>query len=144
MSAGAALAVVLGITFVGARTLPAHIVFATLGAALAGATVLLIAGREGARAGSTELVLTGVAISALLAAATTTLVLLSAATLEEYRFWAVGALSGRGNRTAAVVVPVLTVTALLGWACARWLDALALALGDEAARGLGLQLGGCG
>jgi iron complex transport system permease protein len=139
VSAGAALAVVLGITFAGARALPAHIGFAVLGAALAGATVFIVAGREGARAGSTELVLTGVAVSALLAAATTTLVLLSAETLEEYRFWAVGALSGRGNRTAAVVVPVLAVAAVLGWACARWLDALAL--GDEAARGLGLRLG---
>lgn len=139
VSAGAALAVVLGITFAGARALPAHIGFAVLGAALAGAAVLLIAGREGARAGSTELVLTGVAVSALLAAATTTLVLLSAETLEEYRFWAVGALSGRGNRTAAVVVPVLAVAVVLGWACARWLDAMAL--GDEAARGLGLRLG---
>lgn len=139
VSAGAALAVVLGITFMGAASLPAHIVFATGGAALAGAAVLLIAGREGARAGSTDLVLTGVAVSALLAAGTTTLVLLSAATLEEYRFWAVGALSGRGNSTAAVVVPVLALAALLGWACARWLDALAL--GDEAARALGLRLG---
>ncbi len=139
VSAGAALAVVLGITFAGARALPAHIGFAVLGAALAGAAVLIVAGREGARAGSTELVLTGVAVSALLAAGTTTLVLLSAQTLEDYRFWAVGALSGRGNSTAVVVVPALAGAVLLGWACARWLDALAL--GDEAARGLGLRLG---
>jgi iron complex transport system permease protein len=139
VSGGAALAVVLGITFAGARTLPAHIAFATLGAAAAGAAVLLIAGRAGARAGSSDLILTGVAVSALLTAAATTLVLLSAQTLDEYRFWVVGALSGRGNGTAGVAVPVLAGAALLGWACARWLDGLAL--GDEAARGLGLRLG---
>lgn len=139
LSWGAALAVVLGITFVGAGTLPAHIVSATLGAALSGAAVFGLAGRNGARAGSTELVLIGVAISALLYAGTNTLVLLDAQTLDEYRFWAVGALSGRGSGTAGVVVPVLLVGAVLGWACARWLDALAL--GEDAARGLGLRLG---
>lgn len=139
VSGGAALAVVLGITFAGARTLPAHIVFATLGAAAAGVAVLLIAGRGGARADSSDLVLTGVAVSALLAAATTTLVLLSAQTLEEYRFWAVGALSGRGTATAATVAPALAGAVALGWACARWLDGLAL--GDDAAQALGLRLG---
>jgi iron complex transport system permease protein len=139
VSAGAALAVVLGITFAGARALPAHIGFATLGAGLAGGAVLLIAARAGAGAGSSHLILTGVAVWQLLMAGTTTLVLLSAQTLDEYRFWAVGALSGRGTVTAATVVPVLLGALLLGWACARWLDALAL--GDEAARGLGLRLG---
>lgn len=139
VSGGAALAVALGISVAGARTLPGHIAFAVLGAAAAGVAVLLIAGRGSARVGSSDLILTGVAVSALLAAVTTTLVLLDAQTLEEYRFWAVGALSGRGNSTAAAVVPVLAVAVVLGWACARWLDALAL--GDEAARGLGLRLG---
>ncbi|QHE72958.1 FecCD family ABC transporter permease [Rhodococcus sp. WAY2] len=139
VSAGAALSVVLGISFFGTGALPAHIGFAIVGAALAGAAVLLLAGRSGVRTNSTELALAGVAVSALLAAATTTLVLIDADTLEEYRFWAVGALSGRGNSTAALVVPVLGVAVLLGWACARWLDALAL--GDEAARALGLRLG---
>ena len=139
VSGGAALAVVLGITFAGARSLPAHILFATLGAAAAGVAVLLIAGRGGARADSSDLVLTGIAVSALLAAGTTTLVLLNARTLDEYRFWAVGALSGRGTATAALIAPALAGAVALGWSCARWLDGLAL--GDEAARGLGLRLG---
>lgn len=138
VSAGAAFTVVLGITFLGTTSLPEHIVLGTLGAAAAGGAVLLIAGRDGGRAGSADLILTGVAVSALLAAATTTLVLLSARTLDEYRFWAVGALSGRGNSTAAAVVPVLAGAVALGWLCARWLDALAL--GDDAAQGLGLRL----
>ena len=139
VSAGAAFAVVIGIAFAGAATLPVHIVFATVGAALAGVTVLLLAGREAARASSTELVLAGVAVSALLMAATTTLVLLDAETLEEYRFWAVGALAGRGSSTTALVVPVLAVVGVLALGCARWLDALGL--GDESARALGLRLG---
>lgn len=138
VSAGAALAVVVATSFLGARTLPAHILWATVGAALAGGTVLLLAGREQVRASSTELILAGVAISALLAAVTTTLVLLDAQTLEEYRFWAVGALSGRGNSTAAIVVPMLALAGLLGLLCARWLDVLAL--GDDAARALGIRV----
>lgn len=138
VSAGAAFAVVIGIAVFGVSTLPGQIAFATVGAAVAGMSVLLLAGREGARASSSTLAVAGVAIHAMLMAATTTLVLLDAETLEEYRFWAVGALAGRGNATAALVVPALVVVGLLAWACTRWLDALAL--GEEAARALGVRL----
>lgn len=137
VSAGAAFAVVVGVSVLGTSTLPAHILLGTVGAATAGASVLLIARRERVRSDSAELALAGVAVSALLAAATTTLVLLDARTLEEYRFWAVGALSGRGNGTVVVVVPVLVAAGFAGLLCARWLDLLAL--GEDAGLALGLR-----
>lgn len=138
VSAGGAFAVVLGISLLGVSTLPAQIVCATAGAAVAGTAVVLLAGRARVQASSSTLAVAGVAVHALLMAATTTLVLLDANTLEEYRFWAVGALAGRGADTVASVGPVLVAVALLAWACSRWLDALAM--GEDAARGLGVRV----
>jgi iron complex transport system permease protein len=60
-------------------------------------------------------------------------------TLSQYRFWAVGSLSGRGLETVAVLWPFVIVGLVLaGWLAARL---NLLALGDDVARGLGVHLG---
>jgi iron complex transport system permease protein len=78
-------------------------------------------------------------MSALIVAVISVLVLLDAQTLDEYRFWLVGALSGRGNATLLVVAPVLVVGLAVVGLAVRGLDALAL--GDDMARGLGVRTG---
>lgn len=137
ISAGAALAIVVGSLAFGITALAPQILLASVGAALAGALVLSLAGRAGA--GSVNLALVGLCLTALIVSIVSVLVLVDAQTLDEYRFWLVGALSGRGHATLATVAPVLLIGLAATAFAVRGLDALAL--GDDVARGLGVRVG---
>lgn len=139
ISAGAALAIVLGSFLFGITTLAPQIVAATIGAAVVGGGVLTLAGSGRTRLAPTGLALVGMSMSALIVAVISVLVLLDAETLDEYRFWLVGALAGRGSPTLTTVTPVLLTGLLLTVVAVRGLDALAL--GDDVARGLGVRVG---
>ncbi len=135
VSAGAALAVVLGL-----QTGAASSVMATVWCALAGALVATVAvhwlgGRAG---GSVALALTGAAVAALLGAVTSAIVLLDADTLDGYRFWAVGSVSGRGLDVVRQVLPFALAGLVLAAFNLRGLDLLAL--GDDVASSLGLSV----
>lgn len=108
---------------------------ALLGALGATAVVYLLASSGRGGASPLPLLLAGVALTALLSAITTVLVLLDAETLDEYRFWAVGSLAGRDVGLLASVLPFLVVGAALAVGTTRTLDLLAL--GEDLARGLG-------
>lgn len=136
VSAGAALAIVVGSFVLGITGLAPQIAAATVGAAVVGGVVLALAGYGTA---PVRLALVGLSMSALIVAVISVLVLLDAQTLDEYRFWLVGALSGRGNATLVGVAPVLLAGLALVGLAVRGLDALAL--GDDMARGLGIRIG---
>lgn len=138
VEAGAALAVVIGIHTFGIGSLTGYVWFAFAGAALASVVVYGIGslGRGGAT--PVRLALAGAATSALLASASYTILILDAATLDQYRFWAVGALAGRDATIAAQVAPFLVVGALLALLVGRALNTLAL--GDDVARALGQRV----
>lgn len=138
VSAGAALAIVFGTFTFGITALAPQLVLGVIGATAAGAAVLLIGTRSSIAATPQGFALIGVAISAILGSIASTLVLLDANTLDEYRFWLVGSLAGRGTSTLTAVAPVILVGIALAIACSRLLDALAL--GDDAAQGLGVGL----
>lgn len=137
ISAGAALAIVIGSFAFGITALAPQILVASVGAALAGAAVLSLAGRAGA--GSVNLALVGLCMTSLIVSIVSVLVLIDAQTLDEYRFWLVGALAGRGHATLATVAPVLLAGLAATAFAVRGLDALAL--GDDVARGLGVRVG---
>ncbi|WP_448624912.1 FecCD family ABC transporter permease [Geodermatophilus sp. URMC 64] len=134
VSAGASFAVVLVIALgASAATLGPGV--AVLGAA---AGCLLAAGAARLRGTGDDpirLVLAGAALSSLLHAATSVLLLLDQRTADEVRFWTVGSVAGRDLGTLAQVGPVLAAGLLVALAVARPLSALSL--GDDAARGLG-------
>jgi iron complex transport system permease protein len=138
VSAGAALAIVLGTFTFGITSLAPQLVLGIVGASSAGAAVLLLGTRTSIAATPQGFALIGVAISAILGSIASTLVLLDASTLDEYRFWLVGSLAGRGTSTLIAVAPVILVGIALAFACSRLLDALAL--GDDAAQALGIGL----
>jgi len=138
VSAGAALAIVIGTFTLGITALAPQLVLGIVGAAAAGAAVLLFGTRSSIAATPQGFALIGVAISAILGSIASTLVLLDASTLDEYRFWLVGSLAGRGASTLTTVGPVILVGIALAFGCSRLLDALAL--GDDAARALGIGL----
>lgn len=138
VSAGASLAIVLGVYVGGVTTLAPQLLLAVAGAAAAGTAVLLLGTRSAVGATPQGLALVGVALSAMLVSVASTVVLLDAQTLDEWRFWLVGSLSGRGTATLTTVAPVVAAGAVLAVLAARSLDALAL--GEDAAESLGVRV----
>ncbi|MDB1088126.1 iron ABC transporter permease [Streptomyces sp. ACA25] len=138
ISQGAAVAVVLAIAFAGVHTLAGYIWFAFAGAGLAAVVVYTIAARGRGGATPVKLALAGAAINALLASVVAAVLTTRAATLDEFRFWQIGSLSGRDAEIAAQIWPFLLVGIALVVRAARGLDALAL--GDDVARGLGQNI----
>ncbi|WP_329337662.1 iron ABC transporter permease [Streptomyces sp. NBC_01352] len=135
LSQGAAAGVVLAIGFGLANGFGGYVWYAFAGAVVAACLVYGIAARGREGASPVKLALAGTALSAMTAGATTVVLTSSSATLDQFRFWQVGALSGRDADTVVRMLPFLAGGAVLVLACARGLDALAL--GDETARALG-------
>jgi iron complex transport system permease protein len=135
LSQGAAAGVVLAIAFGLAGGFSGYVWYAFAGAVVAACLVYAIAARGRGGASPVKLALAGTAFSAMTAGATTVVLTSSSATLDQFRFWQVGALSGRDAATVVHMLPFLCAGTLLVLACAPGLDALAL--GDETARALG-------
>lgn len=138
VSAGAALGVVAAITFAGVTTTAGYVWFGVAGAAAASVVVFAVAGRS-PRSPLTALVLAGAAVSATLGSLTASVLVVDQQTLDQYRFWAVGSLQGRGLAVAAAIMPLIALGLVVAAMCARGLDALAL--GEDVARALGGNIG---
>jgi iron complex transport system permease protein len=138
LNAGASLAVVAAITFLGVATPLGFIWFAFAGAAAAAAIVFAI-GSSGSGASPARLALTGAAVMAATTPLISLVLIRDLATLNQYRFWSVGSLAGRGLDAVAALWPFLVA----GLVLAAWLAPRLnlLALGDDVARGLGVRLG---
>ncbi|MFC9424819.1 FecCD family ABC transporter permease [Streptomyces sp. NPDC056987] len=135
ISQGASVGVVLAIALAGVHTLTGYVWFAFAGAGIASVAVYAIASSGRGGATPVKLALGGAAINALLVSVTMGVLTTSAATLDEFRFWQVGALAGRDAQVAGQVWPFLLVGTVLVVSVARGLDALAL--GEDVAKGLG-------
>ncbi|WLW52608.1 FecCD family ABC transporter permease [Streptomyces sp. YU58] len=135
LSQGAAAGVVIAISFGLANGFSGYVWYAFAGAVVAACLVYAVAARGRGGASPVKLALAGTALSAMTAGGTTVVLTSSSATLDQFRFWQVGALSGRDAGTVVRMLPFLLVGAVLVLACARGLDALAL--GDDTARALG-------
>lgn len=138
VSAGAALGIVFGTFVLGITALAPQLLLATLGASAAAFAVLLLGGATQVARTPQGLALVGVALSAVLGSMASTVVLLDVQTLDEYRFWLVGSLAGRGSSTLTTVLPPIAAGGVLAWLATRSLDALSL--GDDAAQALGVRL----
>ena len=139
VNAGAALFVVIGIYWFGLTSLLGYVWFAFAGAAVASLIVYSLGslGREGAT--PLKLALAGAALTAMLGSITTAILLIDVDTLDQFRFWAVGSLSGRTATIAANVAPFIIVGLVMAIASGPMLNGLAL--GDDVARGLGQRIG---
>lgn len=139
INAGAALFVVLGVFLWGLSQLSVYVWLAFAGAAAAMALVYSVAalGREGAT--PIKLALAGAAVTAVLNAVISAILLTSPRTLDEVRFWQVGSLAGRGMDIALQVAPFLAAGAVLALGSARLLDGLSM--GEDVARALGQRIG---
>ncbi|KEI43731.1 FecCD family ABC transporter permease [Saccharopolyspora rectivirgula] len=133
---GAAVAVVLAVYTAGVTTLLGYVWFGFAGALLGAAAVFTI-GSLGGRGGPTPvtLALAGMAISYLLQAITSALVLTDQQSLDTYRFWKVGSVAITDTQVIAQVTPFLLVGLVL--ALANSVSLNALSLGEDVARSLG-------
>ena len=139
VEAGASLAVVFAIYLLDIGAFSGYVWFAFAGAAAAGAAVYLLGslGRGGAT--PVKLALAGAAMAALLSSLTSTILLLDVETLDQYRFWAVGSLVGRGTDTIVDVAPFIAAGLVIALLTGRSLNTLAL--GEDVARSLGQRVG---
>jgi iron complex transport system permease protein len=135
VNAGAGLFVVIGISVFGVTTLTGYVWFGFAGAALA-AVVVYVVGSLG-RGGATpvKLAIAGTALTAALLSFTTAVLVTDMQTYDQFRFWQVGSLAGRGLDIAQQGAPFLLVGVVIALASARLLNALAL--GDDVATALG-------
>ncbi|ASU84766.1 iron ABC transporter permease [Nocardiopsis gilva YIM 90087] len=135
---GAACAVVLSIYLLDVTSFHVYVWFALGGALLAGIAVFALA--SGGSQGPTPvtLVLAGAAMTALLSGVTSAIVLLDQQSLEVFRFWRVGSLTGRPTEAIWQVLPFLVVGMVLAIGNAPGLNALAL--GDDVAASLGQRV----
>jgi iron complex transport system permease protein len=138
VNAGAAFAVVLAIWAFDITAVLGLIWFAFVGAAVTSVLVYLLGtvGRGGAT--PVRLALAGAALASLLGAFTAAVTLLDQATLDQFRFWAVGSLAGRDAAIAVQLSPFIAVGLVLALGAARQLNAMAL--GDDAAAALGASV----
>ena len=135
VNAGAGLFVVLGISVFGVTSLTGYVWFGFAGAALAAVLVYVVGslGRGGAT--PVKLALAGTALTAALLSFTTGVLVTDVQTYDQFRFWQVGSLAGRGSDIAWQGLPFLIAGVVVALASARSLNALAL--GDDVATSLG-------
>lgn len=138
INAGATTAVVLGVYLLGVSRVPQFMALALLGAAVGTVLVYAVAslGRDGAT--PVKLALAGAAITAGLTSVTNALVMLDDSSLDRLRFWQVGTLGARGLLDIAGVGVLMAAGVLMIGVSAGVLNALAL--GDDAAVGLGVRV----
>ena len=131
---GAVIALQTGLVAAFALALP---VFALVGAGTAVALLLLLAGPRGS---SLVLILAGIAISALAAAATSLVLNLSPNPFaaSEIIFWLMGSLADRSWTHVWLAAPLIAIGTVLLFLTGRGLDALTL--GEDAAEALGIRL----
>jgi iron complex transport system permease protein len=139
VEAGASAAVVAAIGLLHWNSPSGYVWFALAGAGIASVLVYVLGSRGRSSATPVRLALAGAAISAVLGAFISGLVLTDQNTFNDYRFWSVGAIAGRNLSVLYETGPFLLAGAVIALGLARPLNALAL--GDEAGRALGAHLG---
>lgn len=138
LNAGSSLAVVVVVALAGAASLPLVMAAAFLGAALVMTLVYVVAsvGREGAT--PIKLALGGAALAVGVGSITNTILMISKSTLDEFRMWQIGSLSGGSLETYLLAVPVIAVGALVVLSTARACNAVAM--GEDTAIALGINV----
>ena len=139
LNAGAAAAVALGVYLLSISQVVEFMVLAFAGAGIATVAVYAIAARGRDGATPVKLALAGAAITAGLSSLVHALVMLDQASLDRMRFWQVGTLGARSLVDVALVGVFMLVGLVIVLVMTGTLNALAL--GDDAAVGLGVSVG---
>ncbi|MDF7807408.1 iron ABC transporter permease [Pontiellaceae bacterium B12219] len=135
INGGAALGVVIGLTFFGAETVSGYMGWSFGGALFGTMLVVAIAGRGGITIPPLRLVLTGLAIASTVQGVIGFILLQNQNSLDQFRFWVLGSLAGVTLDGIMASLPGTLIGILIVIAITRSLGALRL--GDDVAKGLG-------
>lgn len=139
VNAGAAFAVTLGVGVFGIALMSQYIWFAFFGAMTATVFSFLIGSVGRRQPEPAGLVLAGAALSAVLGGLTQLMSLLDKQHFQQLRAWGIGSLEGVTLHDSALVMALMGVGLLLALVSGRALNALAL--GDDLAAAMGVQVG---
>ncbi|MGI8351049.1 FecCD family ABC transporter permease [Niallia circulans] len=139
VNTGAALFVVCGISFFHIGTAGQYIWFALAGAILTAIFVFGIGSMGSGGATPLKLVLAGAATSAALSSLVMAIMIPRSNVMDQFRFWQVGSVGAGNWDSISIFIPFLLIGILIALFSAPGLNALAL--GDEAAKGLGVRTG---
>jgi iron complex transport system permease protein len=138
LNAGAALAVVLGIRFLGLDGVGGYVLAAIVGTLAVAVLVQALTALAPRASAPVSMVLAGAAVMALAQSLIGAVLVTDRGSLDSFRFWQVGSVAGRDAGQVLDVLPFLVVGALLALTSGPTLDAVAL--GDDLARGLGQRV----
>ncbi len=138
VNAGAAFAVVIGVSAFGLTDITQFVWFSFAGAVVATVVVYAIGSLGTGGATPVRLTLAGLALGAVLQGVTSGITLLSPRTFDAMRYWGAGSLATVSWDTARSIGVFVVVGIVLALLCARPLNAVAL--GDDLARSLGTRL----
>ncbi|MCV9886553.1 FecCD family ABC transporter permease [Metabacillus halosaccharovorans] len=139
VNTGAALFVVCGITFLNIGTASQYIWLALAGAIITAIFVFGIGSMGSGGATPLKLVLAGAATSAALSSLVMAIMIPRSNVMDQFRFWQVGSVGSGNWSSISLFIPFLIIGILIAIFTAPALNALAL--GDEAATGLGVRTG---
>ncbi|MGW0391779.1 FecCD family ABC transporter permease [Streptomyces sp. NPDC003042] len=139
VSLGASTGVVVAIAFLGVGTALGYVWFAFAGAAIASVVVYLLGSAGRTLATPDRLVVAGAAVTAVLYAFNSAVLLLDPRAFNQFRFWTVGALAGRRMDVVYVILPFVVVGIVIALVLAPSLNALAM--GEQMGRALGVNVG---
>ncbi|WP_218184162.1 iron chelate uptake ABC transporter family permease subunit [Streptomyces sp. PKU-EA00015] len=139
VSLGASTGVVVAIAFFGVGTALGYVWFAFLGAAAASVLVYVLGSSGRTLATPDRLVVAGAAVTAVLLAFNSAVLLLNPRAFDQFRFWTAGSLAGRNSDIVLITLPFVVVGLLLALGLAPSLNALAM--GDQVGRALGVNVG---
>ncbi|WP_084105991.1 iron ABC transporter permease [Demequina sp. NBRC 110056] len=139
INAGASLAVVLALTTGFATSFAMQVPIAFVGAGIAAIIVYAIGARGAAAGAPVRLALAGVALTALIQSLVYAVLLVDDSTLDQYRLWVAGSLTGRQAEDVMALIPIVLVAIAAALVASRQLEAVAL--GEDAARALGVKIG---
>ena len=139
VNAGASAAVVVAIAYLGVTSVGSYLWFALAGAAVASVGVYMLGSAHRSAATPARMALAGAAVATAIMALTSMVLISNEAAFNQFRFWAVGSLQGRGGDVIVAVLPFVIVGIVLSLLLIRPLNAIAL--GEDVAKGLGASTG---
>jgi iron complex transport system permease protein len=139
VNTGASLFVVIGIAFFNINTPNQYIWIALAGAAITSVFVYGVASIGSGGMTPIKLALAGAATSAVLSSLVSAIILPRSAAMDTFRFWQVGSVSGATWDSIRLILPFIIVGLIISVVVTPALNVLAL--GDEVATGLGVNIG---
>jgi iron complex transport system permease protein len=139
VNTGASLFVVVGIAFFNINSPNQYIWIALAGAGITSILVYGIASIGNGGMTPIKLALAGSATSAVLSSLVSAVILPRSEVMDAFRFWQVGSVSGATWESIRLILPFIVIGLIISMAATPALNVLAL--GDDVATGLGVNIG---